>query len=284
MTSTKNDVKALREAARIMREDPLRTGSLIRFPDYGQVVMTGDMHGHHRNFERLQRYADLEHARARHVVLHEIIHAEHTGPIGDDSSVELIVRAARWKIDFPEQVHFIQSNHEMAQFTGKEICKGGRIVNYDFDCSLQRIYGNGADDVHEALREFIAAFPLAARTANRVFLSHSLPNLADLATFDTTIIDRPLAHDDYREGGHAYVMVWGRYHPPQLLEKLARAFDVDFFICGHQPQEFGSAVLHDRLIILASDHNHGTFLPFDLKKSYTIEGITRLIRPLAAIA
>ncbi len=284
MTKTGSDVQLLLDAARLNRQDPLREQGLLRLPDYGQVVMTGDMHGHLRNFDKFKKYADLEHAPARHVILHEHIHREHSGPIGDDDSFLLILEAAKWKTEFPDQIHFLQSNHEMAQLTGKQICKGGRIVNYDFECSLTKIYGNGTDDILLALREYIASFPLAARTPNRVFLSHSLPNLSDLATFDPDIIHRPLNDEDIREGGHAYQFVWGRFHPPQLLQKLADAFDVDWFICGHQPQECGSTILHDRMIILASDHNHGTFLPFDLKKRHSIDDLARLIRPLAAIA
>ncbi|MEK7732058.1 MAG: hypothetical protein AAB363_09420, partial [Planctomycetota bacterium] len=53
------------EAARLNREDPLLRGSLLVFPNYGQVVMTGDMHGHRRNFEKLKRYCDLGHFGAR---------------------------------------------------------------------------------------------------------------------------------------------------------------------------------------------------------------------------
>ncbi len=283
MTSTRSDVQAIREAARLNRENALREGSLLRFPDYGQLVMTGDMHGHLRNFAKLQRYADLANAPARHVILHEHIHAEHSGPIGDDNSIELVVQAAKWKIEFPDQVHFLHSNHELSQYTGKEICKGGRIVNYDFECSLTKVYGNYAEDVLEALREYIASFALAARTPNRVFLSHSLPNLGDMAHFDPSVIHRPLEQPDMVEGGGAYALVWGRHHPPELLETLAEMFDVDWFITGHQPQETGSAIVHDRLIILASDHNHGTFLPFDLKKKQTISDLARLIRPFAAI-
>ena len=61
------------EAARLNREDPLLRGSLLVFPNYGQVVMTGDIHGHRRNFEKLMRYGDLRHFGARHVILHELI-------------------------------------------------------------------------------------------------------------------------------------------------------------------------------------------------------------------
>jgi len=84
------------EAAKLNREDPLLTGSLLTFPDYGQVVMTGDLHGHRRNFEKLQRYCDLEHLGARHVVLHEIIHEE-------VETIEGLIEEG-WPVSYPQGV------------------------------------------------------------------------------------------------------------------------------------------------------------------------------------
>ncbi len=40
----------------------------------------------------------------------------------------------------------------------------------------------------------------------------------------------------------------------------------------------------NRMIILASDHNHGVFLPIDLNKPVTLESLVKHVRPLAAIA
>ncbi len=277
------DADVFRAAAGLNRNDPFREGSILRFPNYGQVVMTGDLHGHARNFRKLQKYADLMYAPARHVVLHELIHAEPDRPMADDASHDVVLAAARWKTEFPDQVHFLQSNHEMAQLTGKEICKGGRVVTQEYERSLVNLYGQGAADVLRAVHEYIESFPLAARTANRIFLSHSLPNVRDLSAFDPGVIQRELRPRDYGEGGDAYVMVWGRHHTPDLLDTLAKAFDVDWFISGHQPQENGWSVVHDRMIILASDHNHGVFLPFDLKKMHGVNDLAKLIRPFAGI-
>ncbi|MCH7526325.1 MAG: metallophosphoesterase [Planctomycetes bacterium] len=277
------DAAVFLEAARLNQEDPLRKGSLLRAPKYGQFVMTGDIHGHERNFERLKKFADLRHAPGRHVLLHELIHSEPTPLDAADTSHRVMLDAARWKIEFPDQVHFIQSNHELSQLTGKQISKGGRIVNFDFERSLAVDYGDDARLVLDALTTHIASFPLAVRTENRIFLSHSLPNARDLPYFDPSVLNRTLQSEDLCEGGDAYLLVWGRQHTPELLEQLAKGFDVDLFICGHQPQEDGYEVVHDRLIILASDHNHGVFLPFDLRKSYTVQDLARLIRPFAAI-
>ena len=92
------------EAARLTRDDPLLSGSLLVFPNYGQLVMTGDLHGHRRNFEKLQRFCALEHSGARHVIVHEIIHQEVESLSATDTSHELLLAAARWKCQFPEQV------------------------------------------------------------------------------------------------------------------------------------------------------------------------------------
>ena len=83
--------------------------------------------------------------------------------------------------------------------------------------------------------------------------------------------------------GTAYALVWGRYQTKAGLRLLGEVLDVDLFICGHQPQEQGFEVVHDRMIILASDHNHGVFLPLDLKKPVTFESLTKSIRPFAGV-
>ena len=58
---------------------------------------------------------------------------------------------------------------------------------------------------------------------------------------------------------------------------------MDFFLCGHQPQEMGYEVVHDRMVILASDHDHGVFLPLDLSKPVTLKKLVKSIRPFAGV-
>ncbi len=271
------------QAALLCREDDLRVGSQLMFPDYGQLVMTGDLHGHSRNFEKLKRFCNLAQFGARHVVLHEIIHAE-VAAIGDrDTSHEVLLEAARWKCEFPDQVHFLLGNHDLAQINRHEITKNGRIVTRDFEDAVREAYGAGADSVLRAIHTLISSLPLAGRTTNRVFLSHSLPGPRDIPSFDPSVLSRDLTTEDLSNRGTAHALVWGRYHSETALKTLCELLDVDFFICGHQPQETGYAVVHDRMVILASDHSHGVFLPIDLKKPITLETLTRNIRPLVGV-
>jgi hypothetical protein len=284
MANSSAHARIYREAAELNRQDPLLRGSLLHFPDYGQLVMTGDLHGHQRNLERIQTFCDLEHAPARHVILHEIVHAELESFVSTDMSHLVLLQAARWKRDFPEQVHFIHGNHELSQLTRHEISKGGRIVTKDFMRGVEVSYGDGFEEVYDAILEFISSFALAGRTKNRVFLSHSLPGHRDVARFDPAIFDAPFSDLDLSEHGSVYPLVWGRYQTEEAIEHLATILDVDTFICGHQPQEDGYEIRHDRMLIIASDHNHGVFLPFDLKKSQSIDDLVRVMRPIASIA
>jgi hypothetical protein len=275
--------EVFQQAAALNREDPLLHGSLLKFPDYGQLVMTGDLHGHRRNFEKLKKYCDLEHAGARHVILHEIIHEDVQSLDAHDESHFLLLDAARWKADYPDQVHFLQSNHELAQLNRSEITKSGRVVALDFEAGVHEAYEKEGDRVLEAITEFLLSLPLAGKTQNRVFVSHSLPSPRALPAFDPTVLERVPTEEDFANTGSAYLLVWGRYQTESELDTLAEMFDADFFICGHQPQETGYDVRYERMIILSSEHNHGTFLPFDLSKPVTIEKLIRSIRPFAAV-
>jgi len=277
-------IDTFRKAAELNLEDPIRQGSLLCFANYGQVVMTGDLHGHRRNFEKLVRYCRLENTPIRHVILHEMIHEEPQF-LGDaDRSVELLLDAAKWKTFFPEQVHFLQSNHELAQLQNHQISKGGRIVTDDFDLGVQEVFGtDNVSRLLDAIDEFIASFPVAGRTTNRILLAHSLPDVQDIEEFNPRCVDHSPHELDLSEGGSVYQMVWGRRHTPVMLDRLAAAYDVDYFILGHQPQEWGHEVLMNRVIILASDHNHGVFLPIDCQKTYDINALAQRIRPLAGV-
>ncbi len=285
MTVADSAIDTLKQATELNLEDPLRDGSLLRFANYGQVVMTGDLHGNRRNFEKLVRYCQLETTPVRHILLHEMIHAEPSGPDWMDRSVELMLDAAQWKIFFPEQVHFLQSNHELAQLQNHEITKGGRLVTDEFERGVAEVVGSAqVDKALQAIDAFIASFPVAARTENGMFFAHSLPDVYHLHEFDANCVYQPADKLDLTEGGMIYQLVWGRRHTPALLDKLAEAWEVDFFVIGHQPQEMGYAVQHDRMIILSTDVAHGAFLPVDCSRKYDLEGLVGRIMHCVAVA
>ena len=278
-------IATFEEAARLNLEDHYRDGCILRLPAYGQAVMTGDLHGHRKNFEKLQKYAMLDRIRARHVVLHEIIHAEPESLGEPDLSHEVLLAAAKYKCDFPEQVHFMQSNHELSQLTGYLIAKNGRGVIQAFDDAVAYAYGEPqAGEVLAAINAFIASFPVAIRTENRIWLSHSLPNVHNMDEFDFDVFGRSLTREELAANRTVFHLVWGRRHTQAHIDALADILDVDVFITGHQPQDDGFKLVFNRLIILASDHSHGTFLPFDLAKQRSAVEMLDAVRKFVAVA
>ncbi len=270
------------QAAAANLDCPLRRGATIHLPPSGSLFMTGDLHDHGLNFKRILHLTDLANHSDRHLVLHEVIHGPHRVN-GRDLSVRTLARVAGLVRQFPNRVHVLLANHELAQLNREEVLKGGTPLVEAFDMGVEFIYHDAAPRVNESLCRFIRSLPLAVRCSNGILCSHSLPSPRLLDKFDTTILDRVLTDADLAVGGHAYHMVWGRSHTPQAADTLAKAWDVKLFIMGHQPAEVGFYVEGDNMTVLASDHDHGVILPLDLTQAYDQAELVNQIVPLASV-
>ena len=276
-------IDLLNRAAEANRADRFRRGNLICLPAEGSLVVTGDIHGHRRNFERAVAYADLTANPDRHIVLQEIIHGGPEDSKGGCLSYQLLFDVARYKLTFPDRIHIIMGNHDTAFINDSEVMKDGKEMNRSMRAAMKRQFQQDSAEVELALKRFLLSQPLAVRCDNRIWLSHSLPGDSYFDKFDRQILQRELKESDYKKPGSVYLLTWGRNMSQTLLDKMAELFDVDVFILGHQPQQQGWSRAGKNLIIIASDHNHGCLLSLDLAKSYTTETLIDLIVPLASI-
>lgn len=277
-------IELLNKAAQATSEDIYRKGNVIHLPAVGSVIMTGDLHGHRRNFERVVSFSDLPNNPDTHVILHEIIHGGPEDAEGGCLSYQLLFDVARYKLQFPKQVHTVMGNHDTACISNSEVMKGGKEMNRAMHAAIKREFAEDAEDVVSAIRQFLFSQALAVRCGNRIWFSHSLPSDRLAEEFDPEVLDRPLEMKDVARPGAAYILVWGRRHSQALLDELADLFDIDLFVLGHQPQEKGCCQAGENLIILACDHNHGCVLPIDLTRSYTVEQLSDSIVQLVSIA
>lgn len=277
-------VETLGTAADENRIEPLRQDQVINLPAEGELWMTGDLHDHRRNFEKLVRAANLEENPQRHLVLHELIHGDHYDAAGAEESWITLYRAAELKCDFPEQVHFMLANHDLAQIHGKGIMKAGLSVCEAFTKGVKKAFEGQHNVVTVAISEFLLSLPLAIRAPNGIFCCHSLPTDDQIDEFDFSIFDRPLAGPDYAQRtGPVYQLIWGRNMSPATVDKFAEKVGANLILTGHQPQESGYAVNGDKQLILASDHNQGVFLPIDLSQQYTMDDLLGLIQRFVAL-
>ncbi|MBA7635097.1 hypothetical protein ES703_42697 [subsurface metagenome] len=262
---------------------PGRSAELGRSPDT-QLIAAGDIHGHRRNFERIIAFADLANNPNRHIVMQEIIHGGPEDAEGGCLSYKLLFDAVRYKLSFPDRVHIIMGNHDTSFINNSKVMKNGKEMNRSIRLALEREFQEAGDDIKLAIKQFLLSQPLAVKCENRIWLSHSLPNDRFADKFDPKILDRPLENNDCEKPGSAYLLTWGRNMSQQTLDKMAKLFNVDIFVLGHQPQQQGWSRAGENLIIIASDHNHGCLLSIDLAISYTVETLTDSIVPLASIS
>lgn len=277
-------IKLLKKGMEANHAERFRDGNLIRLPRYGDLIITGDLHGHRRNFERIVSYCDLDNNPDRHVVLQEIIHGGPEDSQGGCLSYKLLFDAIEYKLSFPDRVHFIMGNHDTAFINNAKVMKNGKEMNAAMRSALDREFLRASEKVKLAIKQFLFSQPLAIRCANRIFIAHSLPADRYVNKFDHSILERQLKINDVVRPGSAYLLTWGRKHSQKLLDKMAKILDADIFILGHQRQETGYRIVGANLMIIASDHDHGCILPIDLAKSYTVEQLMKLTKPLAAIA
>lgn len=141
-------IALFRAAAEANLATPFRTGNLIDVsPSSGDDVMvTGDLHGHRRNFNLIRRIAGLETLPRRHLVMQEACHGGPTYPQnGGCMSHTVLEDIARLTVKFPGRVHFLLGNHELAEVTDYPIQKNRQMLNLMFRMGLEQMYGPGSD-------------------------------------------------------------------------------------------------------------------------------------------
>jgi hypothetical protein len=282
--SAERAIEAFQIASEENEISSLREFNLVSLPGEGELWMTGDIHDHRRNFDRITRNADLGNNPQRHLVLHELIHGDRFDASGAEGSWETLYKAAELKCDFPGQVHFLLANHDLAQIHGEGILKAGLSVCEAFSAGVKQAFPKEADKVEVAIKQFLLSLPLGIAAPNGIFCCHSLPTDSQIEKFDFNIFHRPLTGPDYaRKTGPVYQLIWGRHMSAETARIFAEKVEAKILLTGHQPQEEGFLVNGEHHLILASDHNQGTYLPIDLAREYTMGDVVNDIQKLASL-
>ncbi len=254
--------EAFTAAARLNRDDDRREGNLVRLGEGCDVFVTGDLHGNRKHLQKILALADLPNHPERRLILQELIHGPLDPKTQQDRSVELLLRAARLKINHPQQVLFVLGNHDLAQFSGGEISKEGRGVCKSFRAGVEFAMGDQAGETYPALMSFLQSLPLAVRCPGGTFISHSLPSPGRLCQAGTDILTRPATEDDWPRGKPLYEWTWGRAHTQEILDALAEKLDATFFVLGHKHMDTGYEPLGTRAVNIVSDVPLGVIFRF----------------------
>jgi hypothetical protein len=274
-------VARCREAAQSNRDCPARKGNVVALTEANaaDVMVVADLHGNRLNFEKLLKVADLPANPRRHLVMQEVCHGGPEYPGGGCMSHLLLEDCIRLKTEFPERFHFLLSNHELAELSDFPICKSRRMLNLLFRAGIGELYGRAAEQVRLAYLEFLASCPLAVRLSNGIFISHSAPDYCDRDSFDVSVFDRPLSSADYKSGGPAFKLVWGRDFRPANADAFARQVGADLLIHGHEPCSAGYAAPNARQVILDGCCSQATYLMLPVGPKLTQADVVQRPRP-----
>ncbi len=172
----------------------------------------------------------------------------------------MLAEVAELKAAHADRVHFLLSNHELAELTDYPIVKGQKMLNLLFRCGMQESFGPATDEVREAQLAFLRTCPLAVRLPGGVFVCHSAPEQVDRFGFDAGIFDRPLTEGDLAHHGPVFNLFWGRDYRPQNAQAFAGLVDARVLIHGHDPCREGFKVPNDTQIILDCSNNPASYL------------------------
>jgi hypothetical protein len=241
----------LRRAISSFRTTPGRRGRVVTLAGATEVFATGDLHGNLENFRTLLDRAQLRSHPARHLVFQEVIHGPLRYPDGGDKSHQLVDLIAALKCEFPGQVHYLPGNHELAQASGRQVGKEGDDLNERFRAGVASAYAPLDAEIYDLYCELFAAAPLALRTANRVLLTHSLPNRIALERFDPAVLERDaVAESELLPGGSVYALLWGRDTRAETVTDFLGRMDADLALTGHIPCEQGFATPGNQQVVL----------------------------------
>lgn len=233
---------------------------------------------------KVMHLAALDKSPDHHVFLHELIHGENLVN-GVDLSHRMLLRAAQLKCDYPDQVHLILANHELAQMMNQGVSKGAGNSVELFNDGIEFAFGDDAAQVIAAMTAFMRAFPLALITESGILGAHSVPALPGIESFDFGIFNRDLTDADYTSStGSAYRMVWGRRASQAHLEHLADRWGVRAFVLGHEHAETGCTPIGSMGVILNTDHEHAAVLALDLSADPSPADWPWSIQPLSAMS
>lgn len=271
-----------RQAAELNRNDPRRQGNVVHVGRPPRTLIAGDLHGSRSNLNTLLHHAEKD-PRAL-LVLQEIIHGPDDPRTGHDRSAEVMLRAARAKIERPEHVLFLLGNHAVAQITGNEITKEGRGSCKAFDNGLRYCFADEAPEVYAAILGFCRSMPLAIRFDNGLLASHTLPSPERMDLADLTILERPWQDtEELRRGGAVYEWTWGRNQTAEQLDQLAETLGIESFVLGHKHIQTGWEALPARGIHLMTDDAMGQVLEFGADDTIHAETLPSFVQRIVSL-
>jgi hypothetical protein len=280
MPDPRKMLTTIRRATELTRTTPGRSGRIITPEQADEIMVVGDLHGNLPAFKKVLTLAALDQHPGRHLVLQEMIHGKLKYPDDKgDRSHQLLDLYTALKCQYPDRVHMILGNHELSELTGRIIVKDGEALNLMFRMGITTAYGASASEIYDAYKELFSTLPLAIRTANRVFVCHTIPDDEAIDSLDLGLLKADTwPAEAMQRRGTIYALTWGRDTGPETADRFAGMVDADWFITGHQPCNEGFRLANPRQIIIDGTDPYPAYCLFPTGPPMTIESLLKCVR------
>jgi len=277
-------LRTLYKADDAVRRTPGRKGRFVQLKDADDVVVAGDLHGHLGNFQAVHKAAALDTNPRRHLVLQEVIHGKQTYPGGGDKSHQLLDLFSALKCQYPDRVHMLLGNHEMAQWANRMVLKDDRDLNTLFLDGVREAYGPKGTEIYEMYLRLFRSLPFALRTPNRVFISHSLPRQKAVQTFELRHLETDsFPPEELTVGGSVYELLWGRDTRAETCAEFLKKVDCDWLVSGHIACDTGYSMPSPRQLILDCCDYPAAYALIPANRPLTTEGFKGSVRMVEAV-
>src|SRR5262245_15440048 len=278
-------LRTLYKAADAVRQTPGRKGRFVQLANASEVLIAGDLHGHIGNFQAIHKVAALDKNPRRHLVLQEVIHGKQKYPQGGDKSHQLLDLFSALKCQFPGQVHMLLGNHEMAQWANRVVLKEDRDLNGNFLEGVHEAYGDRGPEIYDMYMRLFGMLPFALRTANRIFISHSLPRQKAVDTFELRHLQTDaFPPEELTVGGSVYELLWGRDTRAETSAAFLKKVDCDWLVSGHISLETGFAMPSPQQIILDCCDHPAAYVLLPADRPISRDEFKGSVRMLEAVA
>jgi hypothetical protein len=270
----------LRQAQTLVRATPGRKGHTVELVDCTDVLVTGDLHGHVGHFQALLQAADLARHPRRHFVMQEAIHGKYRYPSGGDKSHQMVDLFAALKCQYPNRVHYIPGNHELAQWTDRPVLKADENLNVLFEQGVRTAYGPDAgQEVYQTYLELFKVLPLAIRSANGVLLCHSLPSMRSMHLFEPERLEREQYEPgDLEPGGTVHSLLWGRDTAAATAATFLGKMNANLLISGHIASDTGYIIPNERQVIVDCAESPAGYILFPADRPLTHAELVACLR------
>ncbi|MBF4475425.1 metallophosphoesterase [Methanobacterium formicicum] len=256
---------------------PSQEVDVVKLPRRGLALIASDLHGNLKDFHKLLQIWQNTAVKDKHLIFTgDFIHA--MGTKEADNSLELLEEIQLDCKKYPG-FHLLLGNHEWATITGNPVYKGGVNQSLIFEKLLKDKYGSRWKVKLAEYSHFFKKLPVAVKTSNGVFISHSGPpeNVKSLQQIMN------ITRRGYSANQSLFELLWRRYHDysKQDVDQFLEAVGCQAMIVGHTPVD--GYKLYGNQLIISSSYTKGrkAYVELDLKKDISNGGdLKKMVRYL----